>query len=108
MSKSAVYQKELAKLTEIFADVDEGKRKLVEGLVEDAAFLKSENYVLKQNLKETGMVNFHPQNKHIQKPVEAARQYLKNVNSYAVIIKTLNGVLNKNMIEDEDELGDFE
>jgi hypothetical protein len=108
MSKSEVYQKELSKLTEIFADVDEGKRRLVEGLVEDAAFLKSENYVLKLTLKETGMVIFHPQQKQLQKPIEAARQYLKNINSYAVIIKTLNGVLNKNMIEDEDELGDFE
>jgi regulator of replication initiation timing len=108
MSKSDEYQKELDKLTEIFADVEDSKRKLVEGLLEDAAFLKSENYELKQFLKETGMVNIHPQHKQLQKPIEAARQYLKNVNSYAVIIKTLNGVLNKNILEDDDELSDFE
>jgi regulator of replication initiation timing len=108
MSKSAVYQQELAKLTEIFKDVEDSKRQLVEGLVEDAAFLKAENYALKQNLSETGMVNIHPQYPQLQKPFEAAKQYLKNVNSYSVIIKTLNGVLNKNILEDEDELSDYE
>jgi regulator of replication initiation timing len=108
MPKSEVYEEELTKLIEIFADVEDSKRKLVEGLLEDAAFLKSENHELKQSLKETGMVSIHPQHKQLQKPIEAARQYLKNVNSYAVIIKTLNGVLNKNILEDDDELSDFE
>ena len=108
MSKKAEYQKELKKLTEVFADIEESKRKLVEGLIEDAAFLKAENFVLKEALTEIGMVNFHPQQKHLQKPVEAAKQYLKNVNSYSIIIKTLNGVLNKNILEDDDDLSDFE
>jgi regulator of replication initiation timing len=108
MSKSAVYEKEFKKLTEIFADVEETKRKLVEGLIEDAAFLKSENYVLKQSISDTGMVKIHPEHPEMQKPIETAKQYLKNINSYAVVIKTLNGVLNKNIIEDEDELSEFE
>lgn len=108
MSKRAIFKQESEKLTEIFVDVEESKRRLVEGLIEDAAFLKSENYALKENLTEIGMVNIHPSNKHLQKPVEAAKQYLKNVNSYAVIIKTLNGVLNKNIIEDEDDMSEFE
>ncbi|KON86603.1 hypothetical protein AF332_07070 [Sporosarcina globispora] len=108
MSKKEIYQKEEEKLTEIFAEVEDSKRRLVEGLIEDAAFLKSENFALKETLSETGMVNFHPQQKQMQKPVEAAKQYLKNVNSYAVIIRTLNGVLNKNILDDEDELSDFE
>lgn len=108
MSKRAVYDEEHAKLTEIFADVEESKRKLVEGLIDDAAFLKSENHALKTVLKETGMVNFHPENKNLSKSNEAAKQYLKNVNSYSVIVKALNSVLNANIIdEDEDGLGDF-
>ena len=108
MSKEAIYQRELAKLTEIFAEVEDSKRKLVEGLIEDGAFLKAENFALKAVLSETGMVILHPTQKQLQKPVEAAKQYLKNVNSYSVIIKTLNGVLNKNIIEEEDDLSDFE
>jgi hypothetical protein len=39
----------------------------------------------------------------------AAIQYLKNVNSYAVIIKTLNSILSKNEIDTEDDdMKDFE
>lgn len=108
MGKSEVFQREQSKLSDIFQDVEESKRKLVEGLIDDAAFLKAENYDLKILLKETGMVNIHPTQKTLQKPVEAARQYLKNVNSYAVIIKTLNGVLAKGIIEDDDDLSEFE
>lgn len=40
MLKDNVYIQELSKLTEIFKDVDENKKKLVEGLIEEAAFLK--------------------------------------------------------------------
>jgi hypothetical protein len=81
----------------------------VEGLIQDAAFLKAENFGLRQSLEKTGMIKIHPQYPDIQKPIESARQYLKNVNSYAVVIKTLNGVLNKSMIDsDEDELEEFE
>src|SRR5690625_3344652 len=107
MSKRAVYETEKKKLTEIFSEVEESKRKLVEGLIEDACFLKSENHDLKVLLTKTGMVTIHPSREELQKPVEAARQYLKNVNSYSVIIKTLNGVLNKNILEDDDELSEF-
>jgi len=108
MPKQKVYEQELAKLTEIFKDVDESKRKLVEGLVEDAAFLKSENYILRQSISDTGMVKIHPNHPEIQKPIETAKQYLKNVNSYATVIKTLNGVLSKNVIEDDDDMDEFE
>lgn len=108
MLKSEVYQKELEKLTEIFRDVDESKRRLVEGLIQDAAFLMAENFTLKESIEQTGMVKFHPQHPEVQKPIEAAKQYLKNVNSYAVIIKTLNGVLSKNVIDPDDGMDEFE
>lgn len=108
MSKKEIYDRELKKLNDIFADVEESKRKLVEGLIEDAAFIKSENHVLKLSIAETGMVKIHPKQLDLQKPIETAKQYLKNINSYSVVIKTLNGVLSKNILEDDDELGEFE
>lgn len=108
MSKSDEYKRELAKLTEIFNDVEDSRRKLVEGLIEDAAFLKAENFILKQQITETGMVKIHPQHPEIQKPIETAKQFLKNVGVYAVVIKTLSGVLSKNIIETDDGLDEFE
>ena len=105
--KNLEFQKEQARLLELFKDIEPDKAKLAEGLIEDAAFLRSQNHLLRQALVETGMVKIHPQHKDIQKPVETARQYLKNVSSYSVIIKTLNGILQKNTIEDEDEFETF-
>jgi len=108
-TKQDVYQAEMDKLTITFKDIEEPKRQLVGGLILDAAFLFAENYTLRQSLADTGMVKVHPKYQDIQKPVESARQYLKNVNSYAVIIKTLNGVLSKNPLDDGDDgLDEFE
>jgi regulator of replication initiation timing len=101
-------EREAAKLRELFEDVEPAKAKLVEGLISDAAFLKVQNDRLKRILTESGMVLIHPENPKVQKPVEAARQYLKNANAYAVVIKTLNGVLSKNVIDPDDGLGEYE
>ncbi len=108
MKKSEVYIAELAKIQEIFKDVEETKRRLVEGLIEDAAFLRAENAVIKESLAKSGMVKAHPKHPEIQKSTEEAKQYLKNVNSYAVVIKTLNSVLSRNVIDDDGELDEFE
>lgn len=108
MEKFQVYEAELKKLQEIFIEVDQSKAKLVEGLIEDAAFLKAENYIIRKAISSIGMVKIHPENPSVQKTTEAAKQYLKNINSYAVVIKTLNGVLNKAIIEEDDELEEYE
>jgi regulator of replication initiation timing len=108
MIKQDVYEKELAKLNEIFKDIEEPKRQLVEGLIQDAAFLFAENHVLKDAIAQTGMIKIHPQHPDIQKPIETGKQYLRNINSYAVIIKTLNAVLSKNILDLDDDLSEFE
>lgn len=101
--KKSDFQKEREKMLEIFKDVDPDKAKLVEGLIDEAAFIRVENMKLRGTLVETGMVKFHPVHKDIQRPVETARQYRQNVNSYAVLIKTLNGILQKSPGEEDDE-----
>lgn len=106
-NKQTVFQGELDKLTTVFTDVEEGKRKLVEGCIQDAAFLYAENWELRQLINKTGSVRVHPQHPEVQKTIPAVTQYLKNINSYAVIIKTLNSVLSKNLIEPDDELEEF-
>jgi regulator of replication initiation timing len=109
LTKQDVYQQEFDKLTAIFQEVEEPKRKLIEGLVEEAAFLKAENYDLKKLIEQTGMRKVHPQRPDMQKQIPSAAQYLKNLNSYAIVIKTLNGILSKNIIdEDDEELEDYE
>ncbi len=108
MTKQSVYQAEFDKLTDVFSEVEESKRRLVEGLIEDAAFLYAENWELRRLIGQTGTVRVHPERPELQKPVPAATQYLKNTNSYAVIIKALGSVLNKNIIVEDDDMGEFE
>lgn len=108
MTKDGIYEKELNKLNQIFADVEESKRKLVEGLILDAAFLKSENFELKETLKKTGMIKINPKDSSLQKKVLAAEQYLKNVNTYATVIKSLNSVLDAKIEDDDDDLEEYE
>ncbi|WP_201763640.1 hypothetical protein [Chengkuizengella marina] len=64
--------------------------------------------ILKEVLLKTGMVKVHPERPELQKPVEAAKQYRQNINSYAVAIKTLSGVLQKNIVEEDDDMDEFE
>ena len=105
--KNCNYQEERERLMELFKEVEPAKAKLAEGLIEEAAFLRVQNQALRETLVETGMVKIHPQHLLIQKPVETARQYLKNVNSYSVIVKTLNSILQKNFLAEEDEFDAF-
>lgn len=107
MSKQAEFQKEQARLAEIFKNVEPAKAQLVEGLIDEAAYLRVETAHLRSTMVETGMIKIHPQHKGLQKPTEAAKQYLKNVNSFAVVIKTLNGILQKDALEDEDPFDQF-
>lgn len=106
--KNKIFQKEKKKLENLFENVDETKKQLVQGLIEDAAFLFAENQEIKNVLSEIGMVRVHPENKSLQKAVPAAAQYLKNVNSYANVIKTLNSIFGKNIIDDDDGLDEYE
>ena len=108
MLKQKVYEEELAKLTEIFKDINESKKKLVEGLIQDAAFLYAENYELRASLNITGMIKFHPTNASLQKPLPAAKEYRQNLNSYAVVIRSLDRVLMKDIVEEEDDMDDYE
>lgn len=108
MTKKEAYEIELNKLNEIFKDVDESNRKLVEGLIQDAAFLYAENYELKQILKETGMIKIHPNNPSLQKPLPIAKEYRQNLNSYSVVIKSLSSILQKKIDDDDDDMEEFE
>jgi regulator of replication initiation timing len=108
MEKEQVYKAELDKLNEIFQDVDESKKKLVDGLIQDAAFLYAENYNIKRRLNKSGMIKFHPKDPSLQKTLPAAKEYRQNLNSYSVVIKTLNGVLQKANIDEDDDMEDYE
>lgn len=100
--RSQQVQEEYDRLMGLFKDIDQAKKDLIEGLIEEAAYLRVENAVIRESLNITGMIRYNPANPAVQKPVEAARQYRQNVNTYSVVVKTLNSILQKNALEDDD------
>lgn len=108
MKKDDVFEERKEKLHKIFEKVESEKAELVEGLIDDAAFLFAENTKLRAVMKETGMIKIHPEYQTLQKKTVAADQFLKNANTHSTIIKTLNGILQKTDLDDDDELAEFE
>lgn len=107
MTKSELIQKERQRLADIFADIDDKKKGLIDKLIDQAAFISVENAMLQEIMVETGMLKIHPVHKDIQKPIEAAKQYRQNTNSYAVIIKTLNSILSRDSLEGDDPFDEW-
>ena len=102
-SKTEVREQERAKLAELFKDFDANIRELVSGLIDDAAFLFSENWALIQILEQTGMVKVHPTHPEMQKTIPAAAQYRANEKAYANIIGKLAMIIQRSQGGDEDD-----
>lgn len=102
MTKTDLVQKEREKLHEIFKDLDQGLFSLLENLIDNAAYLAVENDLMKEVMMETGMVKVHAEDKTKQRALEMPKVYRQNVNTYAVIIKTLAAALTKFGGEEED------
>lgn len=108
IDKQEDYLKEYQKLTDLFEKVDDSKKKLAAGLIEDAAYLYAESKYLRALLKNTGMVRINPNNLQQQKPIEAAKQYRANVDTYSSVISKLSKILDTQLTGDDDDLNEFE
>lgn len=100
--KNEVYKKELDKLNEIFKNVEESKRILVEGLIEETAYIKSELSEMREILSKTGMLKVHPSKPELQKQLPIANEYRRTANIYSLNLKALNSILSKNSVEEDD------
>jgi regulator of replication initiation timing len=107
IDKQAEFQKESEKLNALFADVDENKKKLAAGLIEDAAYLYAENKYLRHILSQTGMVRINPNNSQQQRPIEAAKQYRSNVDTYSSLIGRLSRIIDAQDTEEDDDMEEY-
>ncbi|MFA7076225.1 MAG: hypothetical protein WC152_06100 [Candidatus Izemoplasmatales bacterium] len=105
MSKNVNIKIEYERLRSLFSSVDETKTKLVDNLIEQAAFMKIELGILQDQIRKHGAIQIS--NKGAQRQTEAAKYYTKLVNSYGTVIKTLNSIMGKNIIDEDDEFDKF-
>ena len=95
---------EYERLLELFKDVDETKRKLVDGLLEKAAFLKTQLDALEEEIRTHGSMKV-VRGEYVVST--AYKTFLSSLGIYQNVIKTLNSIMGKNMIDEDDEFDDF-
>ncbi len=105
MSKIKDVRLEYERLRSLFSSVDPTKAELVDNLLNEAAFMRVQLENLQQQIRKYGAVQIS--SKGTQRQTEAAKYYTKLVNSYGNVIKTLNTIMGKNMIDDNDEFDEF-
>ena len=96
---------EYERLKSLFSLVDESKTELVDNLIYQAAFMKVELDKLQEQIRKYGAVQ--TSSKGAQRQTEAAKYYTKLVNAYGTVIKTLNSIMGKNIIDEDDEFDKF-
>lgn len=105
MNDNKIIKNEYERLKSLFASVDQTKTELVDNLLNEAAFMKLQLSNLREQIRKFGAVQIS--NKGAQRQTEAAKYYTKLVNSYGTVIKTLNTIIGKNVIDEDDEFDKF-
>lgn len=90
-------------LHSIFKEVDEGKRIIVDRLIDEAVYLEERL----AELKNYPHIKFHPQNPTLQKITAAGKQYREYLQTYTNIMDKLAKVYGKDEGVDESPLRAF-
>ena len=96
---------EYKRLKNLFINVDESKTELVDELLKKASFLKVELDGLEFQIKKYGSIQ--KSNKGNVRESIYFKTYLQSINVYQSIIKTLNTIMGKNSIDEDDEFDAF-
>ena len=111
MSKNPV-QAEKERLTALYQGIPENRRKLLEGLIDDAARLRVRLAALWADLLEHGETELFTQSPNTppyERERPAARLYNSTCNAYRHIIGQLDSILVEcGCADDHDDLFDFE
>lgn len=90
-------------LHKIFESVDEGKRAIVNNLIDEAVYLETQLI----ELKKYPFIKFHPQNPNLQKVTAAGKQYREFLQTYVNLIDKLCKVYSNEEAENESPLRAF-
>lgn len=98
-------KEEYNRLRTLFENVDPSKSNLVDELLKKAAFLKCELDSLESTIKINGSIE--KSNKGNVRLSIYYKTYLSSLNLYQSIIRTLNTIMGKNVIDGDDEFDEF-
>lgn len=90
-------------LHKIFESVDDGKRAIVNNLIDEAVYLETQL----TELKKYPFIKFHPSNPNLQKVTAAGKQYREYLQTYCNIVDKLCRVYSNEESEEASPLRAF-
>jgi hypothetical protein len=87
-------------LDEIFKDIDQNEKNLIDNLLDEVAYLEERL----TELKKLPFISVNPKNPAMQKTTAAAKQYKECSQSYMNAIRILVGILRKVETTAQDDL----
>lgn len=104
LTKEAEIKQEIARLNKIYADLDGKKKQVAEGLISEAAFMRSTLTQLKQMIDEAGPIDEMSQGEYsILREHPAVKTYNTMIQRYATVIKQLSDMLPKEVPKEDDD-----
>lgn len=96
---------EYQRLLLLVKDVDETKKQLLDELLKKAAFLKVKMDILEEKLEKGGVTQ--KSSKGNVRISQRFKTYLASLQAYQQVIKTINTIVGKNKLEEDDEFDEF-
>jgi len=108
-TKKRRINKEIKRLKEIFADIDEDMQDVVEGLILEVSFMRVTLEDLKQDINQKGAVDEMPQGDYsILRQSPSVQIYNTMIKNYSKILNDLIGMLPDDKVSDaDDEFNNF-
>lgn len=100
--------KEIDRIKAEFVGADENKLRVLEGLIEQAAFERLYLKRLNGRALETGLVEFHPENTKLQRTLPVSAEIARHSAALTNIMDKLMKHLHVAVDEDDEGLGDYE
>lgn len=106
MEKGKIKAAELRKLKRIFKEIPENKKKVVEKLMENAAFMAEQLELLQEDIKEKGYISEYQngENQWGTKKAPEVEIYIAMTKNYSSIIKQLLDLIPESSGESDDEM----
>lgn len=108
MRRQEAYDSEHRRWVDLFAVTDASVRQAATGLIEKAAYTHALCVELQEAIDESGAIKVHPDFPEMQKTVPAVKEFARLSEAYANLVNKLNALRAKNVVEDDDELSDYE
>jgi hypothetical protein len=110
MNKDILVNREIARLTKLFKDIDRNRRLTAKGLIEEAAYMKITLQELKVEIDTYGPIDEMPQGEYsILREHPALKAYNTMVQRYTNIIDKLTNLHPKEVkvVEEDDGFNEF-